>query len=293
MPSLPAQGGVSGGLFESLNCGFGSGDAAETVARNRAIAMERLGFSADRLVTCYQVHSTTVVTVEKPWPREAAPRADGMVTRGSGIALGVLDRRLCPGPVRGSGRQGHRCGAWRLARRARRHRRSHDRADGGARRRAGPHPRRRSALASPGPPTRSGRNFRSHFSRRTRPARLISRRRCAPAISCSICRAISSTGWLGPGSRPSSAPLTTRSPRSSAFFQLSACLSAWRARSMGAGSRRSCFSDRLHRSRQSVSPAVSASSDLVCRFIRSAGHLRAALMIGSVSWSRSAAALSC
>ena len=39
------EGGVSSGLFESLNCGFGSGDAAETVGRNRAIGMERLGFS--------------------------------------------------------------------------------------------------------------------------------------------------------------------------------------------------------------------------------------------------------
>jgi hypothetical protein len=90
------QGGVSGGFFESLNCGFGSGDAAETVARNRAIATEGLGLSADRLVTCHQVHSTTVVTVEKPWRRDAAPRADGLVTRGSGIALGILTADCAP-----------------------------------------------------------------------------------------------------------------------------------------------------------------------------------------------------
>jgi hypothetical protein len=90
------QGGLSGGFFESLNCGFGSGDAAETVARNRAIAMERLGLSPDRLVTCYQVHSTTVVTVENPWPRDAAPRADGLVTRGSGTALGILAADCAP-----------------------------------------------------------------------------------------------------------------------------------------------------------------------------------------------------
>ena len=90
------QGGVSGGFFASLNCGFGSGDVAETVARNRAIAMERLGFSPDRLVTCHQVHSSTVVTVEKPWPRDAAPRADGLVTRGSGIALGILAADCAP-----------------------------------------------------------------------------------------------------------------------------------------------------------------------------------------------------
>jgi hypothetical protein len=90
------EGGVSGGFFESLNCGFGSGDAAESVAQNRAIAMERLGFSPDRLVTCHQTHSTMVVTVEKPWPREAAPRADGLVTRRSGIALGILTADCAP-----------------------------------------------------------------------------------------------------------------------------------------------------------------------------------------------------
>ena len=90
------QGGVSGGLFESLNCGFGSGDAAETVACNRAIAMERLGFSPDRLVTCYQVHSTTVVTVERPWPHYGAPRADGLVASVSGIALGILSADCAP-----------------------------------------------------------------------------------------------------------------------------------------------------------------------------------------------------
>jgi hypothetical protein len=90
------QGGVSSGFFASLNCGFGSGDAAETVARNRAIAAERLGFSPDRLVTCHQIHSNTVITVEKPWPRDAAPRADGLVAAVSGIALGILTADCAP-----------------------------------------------------------------------------------------------------------------------------------------------------------------------------------------------------
>jgi polyphenol oxidase len=90
------RGGVSQGLFQFLNCGFGSGDAAENVERNRAIAMERLDLPPDRLVTCYQVHSTTVVTVERPWPREAAPRADSMVTRVPDIVLGVLSADCAP-----------------------------------------------------------------------------------------------------------------------------------------------------------------------------------------------------
>lgn len=90
------RGGVSGGFYESLNCGFGSGDAAESVARNRGIAMGQLGLAADRLVTCHQIHSTTVVIVERTWPREAAPQADGMVTRVPEIALGVLTADCAP-----------------------------------------------------------------------------------------------------------------------------------------------------------------------------------------------------
>lgn len=90
------RGGVSGGLFESLNCGFGSGDGADNVIRNRAIAMEQLGVEADRLLTCYQIHGTSVVTVEKAWSRETAPQADGMVTRVPGIALGILTADCAP-----------------------------------------------------------------------------------------------------------------------------------------------------------------------------------------------------
>jgi YfiH family protein len=90
------QGGFSVGAFASLNCGFGSGDAAGTVARNRAVAAARLGVSPDRLVTCYQVHSNTVITVEKPWPHHAAPPADGLVARVPGIALGILTADCAP-----------------------------------------------------------------------------------------------------------------------------------------------------------------------------------------------------
>ena len=89
-------GGVSSGLFQSLNCGFGSGDAPDNVTRNRAIAMSRLGLPADRLTTCYQIHSAVVVAVQQPWPREAAPRADAMVTRNPGIALGILTADCAP-----------------------------------------------------------------------------------------------------------------------------------------------------------------------------------------------------
>ena len=90
------EGGVSDGIYASLNCGFGSKDDPRAVAENRAIAAARLGLAPDRLVSCHQVHGTTVVHVERPWRREDNPRADGMVTRVPGIALGILAADCAP-----------------------------------------------------------------------------------------------------------------------------------------------------------------------------------------------------
>ena len=90
------RGGVSEGLFGSLNCGFGSGDSPERVARNREIAMDHIGLPADRLVTVRQIHSAEVVIVDQPWRREESPCADGLVTAVPGIALGVLAADCAP-----------------------------------------------------------------------------------------------------------------------------------------------------------------------------------------------------
>jgi polyphenol oxidase len=90
------EGGVSEDHFSSLNCGFGSGDRLEHVARNRAIAMEKLGLPQARLVTCHQIHSAAAVAVEEPWLPTEAPRADGLVTRMRGVALGVLAADCAP-----------------------------------------------------------------------------------------------------------------------------------------------------------------------------------------------------
>ena len=90
------EGGVSEDAFAALNCGFGSGDLPEKVARNRAIATARLGLAADRLATAYQCHSAAVVVVERPWRHEDAPRVDGLVTRVPGIALGILTADCAP-----------------------------------------------------------------------------------------------------------------------------------------------------------------------------------------------------
>lgn len=83
------QGGVSQGLYASLNGGIGSNDAREHVRENRARMAATLGVAPARFVTCYQVHSPDVVVAEAPWTRETAPRADAIVTRVPQLAIGV------------------------------------------------------------------------------------------------------------------------------------------------------------------------------------------------------------
>jgi YfiH family protein len=90
------RGGVSRGLFASLNCGFGSGDDAACVRENRSRAGHRLGVDVDRLLTVYQIHSANAVIVDEPWPREAQPKADAMATRQPNIALGILAADCAP-----------------------------------------------------------------------------------------------------------------------------------------------------------------------------------------------------
>ncbi len=89
-------GGHSQGIFSSLNCGLGSGDDPDLVGKNREAVARELGVQADNLVTAHQIHSDEVIAVETPWAIDARPKADGMVTRKPGIALGVLTADCAP-----------------------------------------------------------------------------------------------------------------------------------------------------------------------------------------------------
>lgn len=102
-PNLPLphgfftrKGGVSEGLYASLNCGLGSQDAREHVIENRSRVAHALGTTEERLCTLYQIHSPQVVTVDTPWARDALPQADAMVTNRRQIALGALAADCVP-----------------------------------------------------------------------------------------------------------------------------------------------------------------------------------------------------
>src|SRR6202521_92905 len=88
------EGGVSEGIYASLNGGAGSDDDLGRVAENRKRMCAALGIGA--LVTCYQVHSAEAVLATAPWPRGEAPRADAIVTKTPGLALGVAVADCAP-----------------------------------------------------------------------------------------------------------------------------------------------------------------------------------------------------
>ncbi|CAA7612275.1 Laccase domain protein in ftsZ 3'region [Candidatus Terasakiella magnetica] len=90
------EGGVSEGIYASLNCGPGSKDDPKAVAENRRRAMAMIDLPAESLVTLYQAHTADVVEVREPWDSSAPPTADAMVTDRPGIALGILTADCCP-----------------------------------------------------------------------------------------------------------------------------------------------------------------------------------------------------
>ncbi|WP_319825616.1 peptidoglycan editing factor PgeF [Thalassovita sp.] len=82
------KGGASSGIFNGLNCGFGSSDQREIVAINRARVAQAMNVAPDHLVTIHQTHSPDVAVITDP-AQDAGP-ADAMVTNVPGIALGIL-----------------------------------------------------------------------------------------------------------------------------------------------------------------------------------------------------------
>ncbi len=90
------EGGVSGGLYRSLNCGYGSSDDVGAVRENRALATEAAcGLPPSSLCSAYQVHSAKALVVTEPWERPA-PRIDAMATARPGIALAILTADCAP-----------------------------------------------------------------------------------------------------------------------------------------------------------------------------------------------------
>jgi len=81
------EGGVSDGIYASLNGGIGSRDAAANVTENRRRMAELMGVAPERFLSVHQTHSPDVVVASGPWQGAARPLADAIVTRSEGLAI--------------------------------------------------------------------------------------------------------------------------------------------------------------------------------------------------------------
>lgn len=82
------EGGVSSGIYQGLNGGLGSSDVPADVIENRRRMAGQMGVSPEQFISVHQIHSPDAVVATGPWPGDR-PRADALVTRTEGIALGV------------------------------------------------------------------------------------------------------------------------------------------------------------------------------------------------------------
>ena len=90
------QGGTSAGIYASLNCGLGSSDQQTSVLENRARVSAHLGGTPGSIVTLYQVHGATALTVTAPISGQPLPKADAVVSNTPGLVIGVLTADCTP-----------------------------------------------------------------------------------------------------------------------------------------------------------------------------------------------------
>ncbi len=88
-------GGVSTGIYSSLNVGRGSGDDPADVTENRRRAAAHFGLPAPALSTAYQIHSATPLVADQPWGDER-PQGDAVVSATPGVLCGALAADCAP-----------------------------------------------------------------------------------------------------------------------------------------------------------------------------------------------------
>ena len=93
---MTRAGGVSEGIYASLNCGLGSDDETERVHENRRRVLRMVGIPAATLLTAHQVHSPDVLVVETEWHSGPRPKVDALVTTHANFAIAASSADCVP-----------------------------------------------------------------------------------------------------------------------------------------------------------------------------------------------------
>ena len=93
-----ARGGVSAGVYKSLNCGFGSQDDQVLITENRRRVAASLSFKPDRMFGLRQTHSPDCVFIDAASNAGTAarPAADALVTGTTNHAISILTADCVP-----------------------------------------------------------------------------------------------------------------------------------------------------------------------------------------------------
>ena len=87
-------GGISKGIYKSLNCGKGSKDKIANINKNLKIVSKKIGCNSENLVSLNQIHSNKVYKISDI-PKKRLT-GDAMITNKRNIAISILTADCAP-----------------------------------------------------------------------------------------------------------------------------------------------------------------------------------------------------
>ena len=87
-------GGVSSGIYKSLNCGLGSKDKKNKVLSNLMIVKKKIGCKNKNLILLNQIHSNKIYYIKSKLKKKLI--GDACLTKTRGLAIGILTADCAP-----------------------------------------------------------------------------------------------------------------------------------------------------------------------------------------------------
>ena len=89
-----SKGGLSKGIYKSLNCGLGSSDNKVLIKKNLKIVLKKLKQKRKKIVLLNQIHSNKIYFINKRSKKKL--QGDGIITLNKSLAIGILTADCCP-----------------------------------------------------------------------------------------------------------------------------------------------------------------------------------------------------
>tara|TARA_B100000963_G_C22556414_1_gene639238 strand:- start:491 stop:1246 length:756 start_codon:yes stop_codon:yes gene_type:complete len=90
------NGGVSKGIYKSLNCGKGSKDIKSNIENNLKLVSQKMKINSKKFLLMYQTHSKKAIIIDKKNNNLKKFNSDAMITKLKGYTLGVVTADCVP-----------------------------------------------------------------------------------------------------------------------------------------------------------------------------------------------------